>query len=145
MLKGHKINEESKLDTIKCLKEGGSAEGTRCLCCQCDSVMCTEIVWWCFFLICIYGCPGSLLLLECPPVVESRATVQLLLWTSHYGGFSCRGAWAPGPRLDSCGLWAQLPRGTWDLPGPGIKLVSPAPQGRFSAPGPAGKPHSVFL
>ena len=28
--------------------------------------------------------------------------------------------------LSSCGLQAQLPYGTWDLPGPGIKPVSPA-------------------
>ena len=32
----------------------------------------------------------------------------------------------------SWGARAQLPRGIWDLPGPGIEPVSPALQGRFS-------------
>ena len=49
MLKGRKINKESKLDTIKCLKEGGFAEGTRCPCCQRDYVMGIEIVQCSFF------------------------------------------------------------------------------------------------
>ena len=35
-------------------------------------------------------------------------------------------------RLSSCGSRAQLLRGTWDLPGPGLEPVSPALAGRFS-------------
>jgi len=30
-------------------------------------------------------------------------------------------SWAPEHRLTSCGPWAQLLHGTWDLPRPGIK------------------------
>ena len=34
-------------------------------------------------------------------------------------------------RLNKCGTWAQLLRGMWDLPRPGIEPVSPALAGRF--------------
>ena len=43
-------------------------------------------------------------------------------------------------RLGSCGTWAQLLRHTWDLPRPGIKLVSPTLAGRFFTTEPPGKP-----
>ena len=43
-------------------------------------------------------------------------------------------------RLSSCGSWAQLLHGMWDLPGPGLELVSPALAGRFSTTAPPGKP-----
>ena len=64
---------------------------------------------------------------------------------SHFGGLSRRRAQAPGAqasvvaahglsscgsraperRLSSCGAWDQLLRGMRDLPGPGLKPVSP--------------------
>ena len=44
-------------------------------------------------------------------------------------------------RLSSCGSRAQLLRGMWDLPGPGLEPVSPALAGRFSTTAPRGKPH----
>ena len=48
-------------------------------------------------------------------------------------------------RLSSCGSWAQLLRGIWDLPRPGLEPVSPALAGRFSTTAPPGKPsHSFF-
>ena len=43
-------------------------------------------------------------------------------------------------RLSSCGSRAQLLRGTWDLPKPGLEPVSPALAGRFSTTAPPGKP-----
>ena len=43
-------------------------------------------------------------------------------------------------RLSSCGSWAQLLRGMWDLPRPGLEPVSPALAGRFSTTVPPGKP-----
>ena len=43
-------------------------------------------------------------------------------------------------RLSSCGSRAQLLRGTWDLPRPGLEPVSPALAGRFSTTAPPGKP-----
>ena len=43
-------------------------------------------------------------------------------------------------RLSSCGSQAQLLRGMWDLPRPGLEPVSPALAGRFSTTAPPGKP-----
>ena len=43
-------------------------------------------------------------------------------------------------RLSSCGLRAQLLRGIWDLPRPGLEPVSPALAGRFLTTVPPGKP-----
>ena len=42
-------------------------------------------------------------------------------------------------RLSSCGSRAQLLRGMWDLPRPGLEPVSPALAGRFSTTAPPGK------
>ena len=47
-------------------------------------------------------------------------------------------------RLSSCGSRAQLPRGTWDLPRPGLEPVSPALAGRLSTTAPPGKPYTYF-
>ena len=43
-------------------------------------------------------------------------------------------------RLSNRGSRAHLLRGTWDLPRPGLELVSPALAGRFSTTAPPGKP-----
>ena len=43
-------------------------------------------------------------------------------------------------RISNCGSWAQLLRGMWDLPRPGLEPVSPALAGRFSTTAPPGKP-----
>ena len=43
-------------------------------------------------------------------------------------------------RLSNRGSWAQLLRGTWDLPRPGLEPVSPALAGRVSTTAPPGKP-----
>ena len=43
-------------------------------------------------------------------------------------------------RLSRCGSRAQLLRGMWDLPGPGLEPVSPALAGRFATTAPPGKP-----
>ena len=55
-------------------------------------------------------------------------------------------------RLSSCGSRAQLLRGMWDPPGPGLEPMSPALAGRFSTTAPPGKPslqifklHIIFL
>ena len=48
-------------------------------------------------------------------------------------------------RLSNCGSWAQLLRGMWDLPRPGLEPVSPALAGRFSTTVPPGKPQRTFL
>ena len=48
-------------------------------------------------------------------------------------------------RLSSCGSRAQLLRGMWDPPGPGLEPVSPALAGRLSTAAPPGKPCSIVL
>ena len=48
-------------------------------------------------------------------------------------------------RLSSCGSRAQMLRGMWDLPRPGLEPVSPALAGRFSTTAPPGKPLNVSL
>ena len=48
-------------------------------------------------------------------------------------------------RLSSCGSRAQLLRGTWDLPRPGLDPVSPALAGRFSTTAPPGKPCKSYF
>ena len=48
-------------------------------------------------------------------------------------------------RLSSCGSWAQLPRGMWDLPRPGLEPVSPALADRFSTTAPPGKPYMIIF
>ena len=48
-------------------------------------------------------------------------------------------------RLSSCGSRAQLLRGMWDLPRPGLEPVSPELAGRFSTTAPPGKPRGQVL
>ena len=48
-------------------------------------------------------------------------------------------------RLSSCGSQAQLLRGMWDLPRPGLEPVSPALAGGFSTTAPPGKPLSKYF
>ena len=81
------------------------------------------------------------------------------VWASHCGGFSCCRAQALGTRasvvvahgfsccglralerrLGSCGTRAQLLRGMWDHPGPGLQPLSPALAGGFLTIAPPGK------
>ena len=46
-------------------------------------------------------------------------------------------------RLSNCGSRAQLLRGMWDFPGPGLEPVSPALAGRLSTTAPPGKPQAT--
>ena len=98
-------------------------------------------------------------------VASAGATLHCGAWASHCGGFSCCGAWALGARasvvvacglsscgsgalerrLSSCGTRAQLLRGMWDLPRPGLEPVSPALAGRFLTTAPPGKPCKGFF
>ena len=60
---------------------------------------------------------------------ESRLVSSCGGRASHCSGFSCCRAGALGHSdFSSCGAWAQLPGSKWDLPGPGIELVSLALQ-----------------
>ena len=65
----------------------------------------------------------------------------------------CCGAWALGAwasvvaacRFSSCGSWAWLFHGMWDLPGSGLEPVSPALAGGFLTTAPPGKPSVCCL
>ena len=57
---------------------------------------------------------------------------------SHY-------AWALEPGLSSCGTGLSCPWSMGDLPGPGIKLVSPASAGGVLTTGPPGKSFLTLL
>ena len=48
-------------------------------------------------------------------------------------------------RLSNCGSRAQLLRGMWDPPRPGLEPVSPALAGRLSTTAPPGKPPIYIL
>ena len=48
-------------------------------------------------------------------------------------------------RVSSCGSRAQLLRGMWDLPRPGLEPVSPALAGGFSTTAPPGKPSGYLF
>ena len=57
-------------------------------------------------------------------------------------GFSSCSTWSRAleRRPSSCGAWAQLLRGMWDLPRPGLEPLSPALAGGFLTTAPPGKP-----
>ena len=89
---------------------------------------------------------------------RAGATLHCSAWASHCGGFSLRsmgsrhmgfiscGSCALERRLSSCGAWASLLCGMWDLPGPGLEPVSPALAGGFLTTVPPGKSlRFVFL
>ena len=120
-----------------------------------------------YLFIYYFGCVGSSLLrVGFLQLQQAGATLRCGAQASHSSGFSCCGAWALGRRasvvaarglsscgsqalqhrLSSCGERAQLLRGMWDLPGPGLKPMSPALASGFLTTAPPGKsPHSFFL
>ena len=92
------------------------------------------------------------------PVVVSgghsslRCSGLSLLWLlllqstgSRHVGFSSCGSRAPERRLSSCSTWAQLLRGMWGPPRPGIEPVSLALAGRFLTTVPPGKPRQESI
>ena len=60
-------------------------------------------------------------------------------------GLSSCSSWILEHRLNSCGTWALVFHGRWDLPGLGMESVSPVLAGRFFTTEPPGKPRYVFL
>ena len=88
---------------------------------------------------------------------QAGTTLCCGVWASHCGGFFCWqslssrragfsrcGSRAVERRLSIGGARAQLLHGMWDLPGPGLKPVSPALAGGFLTTEPPGKPMSRY-
>ena len=104
-------------------------------------------------LLVSFGCVGSSLL--CAGFLQLQragATLCCGAWAPHCSGFSCCRAWSLGTRASvvvarrpsSCGTRAQLLRGMWDLPRPGLVPMSPAMAGGFLTTVPPGKPSKVI-
>ena len=55
------------------------------------------------------------------------------------------GAWTLERGLNSRSARASLPRGVWNLPGPGIEPMFPALAGGFLTTGPPGKSHIAIF
>ena len=99
-----------------------------------------------FIYLFIYGCVGSSFLCEgllqlwqVGPLfiaVRGPLTIAASLVAEHR---------LQTRRLSNCGSRAQLLRGMWDLPRPGLEPVSPALAGRLSTTAPPGKPQILFL
>ena len=76
----------------------------------------------------IFGCAGSPLLRagflqwqQAGATLQLQCTGFLLQWLLLWSP----GSWALEHGLSSCGIRAQVPYSMWNLPGPGIKPVSP--------------------
>ena len=84
----------------------------------------------------------------CWVFVAAQAFLQL--WKvgaalqSWFLGFSCCRAEVQGSRASAVVAQAQLLRGTWYLPKPGIEPVSPALAARFLTTGPPGKSQGFY-
>ena len=59
-------------------------------------------------------------------------------------GLSSCGSWPPERRLSGRGARAQLLRGMWDPPGPGLEPATPALAGGPSTTAPPGKPKCII-
>ena len=113
----------------------------------------------CFlFLIYYFDCAGSSL--QGTSFLFSSCSEQGLLSScgkqaSHWGGLSCGAQALRCMGFSRCYIWALVaPRlwstgfvalWQWDLPGSGIKPVSPALAGRFFTTESPGKPHFAYF
>ena len=62
----------------------------------------------------------------------------------HCSDFSCVAQALGHMGFSSCGSWAELLHGMWNLPGPGVESVSPALEGGFLTIGPPGNSKDLF-
>ena len=84
---------------------------------------------FCARAFCSCGERGSLFIAVCGPL-----TITASLVAEHR---------LQTRRLSNCGSRAQLLRGMWDLPIPGLEPMFPALAGRFSTTAPPGKPRDT--
>ena len=98
------------------------------------------------YLFLFYGCVGSSFLCEGFPscgkrgphliAVRGPPTIAASLVAEHK---------LQTRRLSNCGSRAQLLRGMWDPPRPGLEPVSPALAGRLPTTAPSGKPLHYYF
>ena len=91
-----------------------------------------------------FSCSEQGLLFIAVPGFSLRWLLLLRSTGSRRVGFSSCGSRALGHRLSNCGKRAYLLCSMWDLPGPGLKPVSPALAGGFLTTVPPGKPGGCF-
>ena len=110
-----------------------------------------------FIYLFSFGCAVSSLLYRLSSSCGERGLLSSFgALASHCGGFSCCraqtlglpgfssfGSQALEHRLSSCGARAQLLRGMWNPPGPGIEPMSPALAVELFITEPPGKPLNV--
>ena len=99
------------------------------------------------FIDLIFGCAGSLWLRRLfSGCREWGLLSSCSVRASAYGGFShCRARAVGRTGFSNCRTWAQLLHSMWDLPGSGIKPVSPALVGRLLSTAPSGKSSTSLL
>ena len=111
-----------------------------------------------YLFVFIFGCVGSSLLRMGFSLVAASGGYSSLWCTgfslrwlfllrstgSRRSGFCSCGSRALEHRLSSCGAWASLLNGMWDLPRPGLEPVSPALAGGFLTTAPPGEPYILF-
>ena len=115
---------------------------------------------FCFFIatlfiyLFIFGCVGSLVraraFSSCGKWGPLFITVRGPLLIAVRGPFTITAPPVAGHRLQTrrlsnCGSRAQLLRGMWDLPRPGLEPMSSALAGRFSTTAPPGKPRELVF
>ena len=66
-------------------------------------------------------------------IVGASLAAEPRLWSAQASTVTAHG-------LSSCGTQADLPLGTWNLPGPGVEPVSPVLASGFFTPEAPGKP-----
>ena len=118
-----------------------------------------------YLFIIYFFTESSLLLVGFLSLRQDGATLCCSAWVSYCSGFSCCGARALGMQtsiiavhgvsscswqaleywLSSCGRGTQLLHGIWDLPVPGIVLVSPHQQMDSQPLEPQGSLFTIYL
>ena len=74
-----------------------------------------------------------------------RLLIAVALLVVEHGLWGTQASVAAARGLSSCGTQAQLLRGMWNLPGTGIKPMSPALAGKFQPPDHQGSPDLILL
>ena len=111
-------------------------------------------IYFFFYLLFIFGCVGSSVRVRAFSSCGKRGPLFIAvrgpLFIAVRGPFTIAAPPVAGHRLQTrrlstCGSRAQLLRGMWDPPRPGLEPASPALTGRLSTTAPPGKPGNSVL